>query len=353
MRINNENNRIAFTSLGAMPLKGVFMTSGLHGIADEISSITPKTGLKVYSLDKNKNIISSNFLAEGNPKITWAQDLFSFTKNKLLVDTDMSSETGELLDIASKLCEYFDLKYEPHSYHLQGGNYILNETNNSMDLFVGKYDTRDPLFYKTVKRFDANNLYEIPQAASHIDAFMFIDGKRVFVCDDEMMLDKLAKTIFKLNHNGYKKLSNDLLTMYQAFKYYSESSPYAPTSEVIKAIEKTGYEPVRIPGRLYSFTTLGNQVQHVYRSNFANAILHKNSYGDTVLLTNESANDFVLGLDEAKENEINFSFKKLFLDSISPYIKRENVHFIKGKDNEIIKRLSCFGGLNCSTSGIV
>lgn len=364
MRINFDNNKVNYTGVGTGPLKGIFMTSGLDGIAAQISSLTPKTGLNVYSIGANGGIVSTTkeFQTRERPALTWAQDVFSIVGNKLFIDTKITPETGRIGQIASKLVDYFGLKYEYYPSHLQGGNYILNKTKGSRDLLVGEYDK----FYLSekdfAKRFDVDNVYMIPQVAAHLDAFMFVDGKRAFVCDDNMMLSEIEKGI----KNAEKELESSNYTDFQISSIYiclskifynfwkvSKSSPYAPTQEAVKALEKAGYETIRIPGRLYDFKVVRDQIQHVYGTNFANAIVHKNSSGDTVLLTNESSNDFVLGLDDVMAKKINFSFKQIFLNAISPYIKRENVHFITGNNNAVFDLLGHLGGIHCCSTEII
>ena len=148
-------------------------------------------------------------------------------------------------------------------------------------------------------------------------------------------------------------LRDELFKILLAFHRVSEGSPYAKTRDAIVALEKAGYEPVRIPGRVYQFIQTNGQTQHQYGTNFANAILHKNRAGDTVLITNESTNDIHFGLDREFEQKIGFSFKKMFEDSVAPYIKKENIHYIKGEDYAVPRLLSNLGGIHCVSTEII
>jgi len=362
MKINFNNNNATFTGMGARPLRGLFMTSNLDGIATEIKNLTPQTGLKVYSLDNNINVVTEGFRENINKILTWSQDLFSFTKNKLFIDTEYTPAQTEAKKIGIKLAEFFGIKYEPQTHHLQGGNYILNETGKTRDIFVGRYDTQELSASAIARSFDADNVFEIPQAAAHIDAFMFVDDRKVYICDDNLMLNgikKGIKNIETLLYTDPKSRTKTLIELYvkllkisDDFECISKLSPYEKTEPTINAIEKAGYEAIRIPARLYRFIKSRHHLQHIYGTNFANAILHKNPNGETVLLTNESSNDVALGIDKKMESMINFSFKKIFLDALSPHIKKENIHFIKGNNNSVGKLLSNLGGIHCSSAEI-
>lgn len=152
---------------------------------------------------------------------------------------------------------------------------------------------------------------------------------------------------FKLAETG-----NNLEKIFCTFLSIVKHSPYRQTDEAVKALDKAGYETVRIPARLYTFIRDNGQIQHQYGTNFANAILHKNQVGDTVLITNDSVNDFYFGIDREFENKIGFSFKKMFVDSVEPYIKKENIHFVQGEKYGVWNLLSNFGGVHCVSSEI-
>ncbi|MBQ8668787.1 hypothetical protein IJ472_03325, partial [bacterium] len=62
---NQSYDNCSFKGMNARPLKGIFMTSDIGGIASEISSLRPKIGLDVFTLGKNGDIVSENFAPEG------------------------------------------------------------------------------------------------------------------------------------------------------------------------------------------------------------------------------------------------------------------------------------------------
>ena len=369
MQTYSVNNNLKFTGSSARALKGVFMTANWGGIADNLRQIEPKTGLKVFSPDEIGNISSRTSLPESKalPYIMWAQDLFNIGEKNLHFESYFNPAPKEINKIADKLQSFFGIKKEFFKYHLQGGNHITTEYNGKREVLIGDYDLKYLTKAEIAKRFEADNVVEIPQVAAHLDAFMFVDDKkRAFVCDDELMLQGIAKGINNLRQyiekNFYNmpesekfkifKLDETLRKMLYTFHSIVKHSPYPVADNAIRALDNAGYETVRIPARIYSFVQTKGQIQHQYGTDFANAILHKNQIGDTILITNESANDICFGIDKEIENKIGFSFKKMFTDSVSPYIKKENIHFIQGKNYGVLNLLSNLGGIHCISSEI-
>lgn len=368
---NQSYDNCSFKGMNARPLKGIFMTSDIGGIASEISSLRPKIGLDVFTLGKNGDIVSENFAPEGTIplQVMWAQDLFSFTEKNLFLETVHNPAVPLIKEIGAKLEAYFGKKYSPKDYHLQGGNFINVEAHGQKELLVGSYELKNGLSVNEIKdRFQVDSVHSIPQVAAHLDAFMFVDdAKRAFVCDDELTLKGIAEGIQKIEQyvkNNFIKISEsearrmfdlreNLFKLLVAFHHISERSPYAKTNEAIVALEKAGYNPIRIPGRIYQFLRTNGQIQHQYGTNFANAILHKNHMGDTVVITNASSNDMCFGLDREFEQKVGFSFKKMFEDSVAPYIKKENIHYIEGQDYAVPSLLNNLGGVHCVSSEII
>lgn len=368
---NTQSYNLAFKGMNARPLKGIFMTSDIGGIASEIRLLRSKTGLDVFTLGKNGDIVSENFAPEGTIpfQVMWAQDLFSFTEKNLFLETEHNPAVPLIKEIGSKLEAYFGKKYSPNSYHLQGGNFINVETKGQKEILVGNYELKNGLSVEEIKdRFQVDRVHSIPQVAAHLDAFMFVDdAKRAFVCDDELTLKGIVEGILKIEEyvkNNFLKiretearrmfdLRDNLFKLLVGFQRISGNSPYAKTDEAVAALEKAGYKPIRIPGRVYQFLRTNGQIQHQYGTNFANAILHKNSVGDTVVITNASTNDLYFGLDREFEQKVGFSFKKMFEDSVAPYIKKENIHYIEGQDYAVPSLLNNLGGIHCASSEII
>lgn len=368
MRIQKTDNRTNFQGSGARVLKGIFMTADWAGVASEIRALEPKTGLKVYTLNKSGNISATESLSEREAEqaTIWVQDLFNIREKTLQTERTSPPALDAVNRISEKLQEFFGLKQEANNFHIQGGNHITAQDNGVPELLVGEYELKNYSKSELAKHFDAESVVAVPQVAAHIDAFMFVDGKRAFVCDDNIMLHKIADGLNNIEHyirgNAYSltekeerhllKLYAQLKTIFKKFYHIAKKSPYKKADDAIRVLENAGYETVRIPGRLYEIVIERGFYQHEHSTNFANAILHKNKQGDTVLITNESSNDVLFGIDKDLENKINFSFKKIFIDSVSPYIKKENIHFIEGKNHGVWNLLSNLGGIHRASTEI-
>ena len=96
---------------------------------------------------------------------------------------------------------------------------------------------------------------------------------------------------------------------------------------------------------------IGVELENIYENNFINAIVTKNKKGELVYLTNASIFDKKLGITPEIEALTGFSTRKLFIDSVSQYIKPENIHFI---DERLTEQLFKFmGGIHCSAAEII
>ena len=96
---------------------------------------------------------------------------------------------------------------------------------------------------------------------------------------------------------------------------------------------------------------LGLEVQNMYANNFINAIVSKNSEGKLDYITNAPLLDKEMGITPEIEEKTGFSTKNMFLESISPYIDKENVHFISEKLTERLFKF--FGGVHCTAVEMV
>jgi hypothetical protein len=96
---------------------------------------------------------------------------------------------------------------------------------------------------------------------------------------------------------------------------------------------------------------IGVELENIYENNFINAIVTKNKNGELIYLTNASIFDKKLGITPAIEALTGFSTRKMFIDSVSPYIKPENIHFI---DERLTEQLFKFmGGIHCTAAEII
>ncbi|MBQ1612604.1 MAG: hypothetical protein II085_03925, partial [Alphaproteobacteria bacterium] len=96
--------------------------------------------------------------------------------------------------------------------------------------------------------------------------------------------------------------------------------------------------------------TIGVEWEKFYDNNFLNAITFKDKNGKIVYITNAPLLDRRLGITAEIEEKTGLSFRNLFLESISPYVDKENVHFISERLTEKLFRYE--GGVHCSAAEI-
>ncbi|MCQ2740149.1 MAG: hypothetical protein MJ237_08000 [bacterium] len=112
---------------------------------------------------------------------------------------------------------------------------------------------------------------------------------------------------------------------------------------------KTLTDLVRSVGKAYAI--LGNKkFVSNYRNNFINALAYENN-GEIQYITNNSMFDIDLGITPEVEELIGFSTKNAFIESVAPYIKKDNIHFINNNDTDTY--FSYDGGVHCIASEII
>ena len=184
---------------------------------------------------------------------------------------------------------------------------------------------------------------------------------------------------------------------------FAQYTPQERTSQIIETLSNSGFNPIPIPGthyyldgvknpnleqeRLENFgknmtelrelakghtsdiqnkveqyiklktlevaqnKDIGVQLENMYENNFINAIVTKNKDGELVYVTNASIFDKKLGITPEIEELTGFSTRRMFIDSVSPYIKPENIHFIDEKLTEQLFKY--MGGIHCTATEIL
>lgn len=182
-------------------------------------------------------------------------------------------------------------------------------------------------------------------------------------------------------------------------------APYKPlenTEKVVEVLQKAGYNPIRVPGSYYYLDGMKNKdrekqlwanfednkeaikeicqnesetvkkkidifleieklkaqtsknfavdLVNMYENNFVNAIVTKKD-GKLIYITNDSLLDKKLGITPEIEAKTGFSTKKMFIESLAPYIDKENIRFIDEKTTE--KLFKYMGGVHCTAAEIV
>lgn len=299
--------------------------------------------------------------------------------------------------------------------HIRGGNFFICNNNGREELLINKLKgnyTEDVL--KMAFNVERIHYIPSLDYHLDLFIRPLKDGK-VLVADDSLTMKGLKTGIDKINEylcknnvdNNDKKILHDILDkLDEKIKFFdvtlngSPRKPIETTEQVAKALTDAGYEPIKVPANYYilegvktadkvkehsinfeknsaelrrlaktpeelrkveeyieiqkklmsNSETFGVELNNLYSNNFVNAIVTEKD-GKIIYITNASLLDKQLGITPEIENRIDFSMKKLFVDSVKPYIDKENIHFINEDTTE--KLFEKFGGVHCIGAEIV
>jgi hypothetical protein len=195
----------------------------------------------------------------------------------------------------------------------------------------------------------------------HLDLFIRpLDKKRILVADDNLSLSLLEQGLKNLklyvkeshlqSNDKIIFLVNSLQDQINKFKNNILQNDLPKADKIVSIIEYSGFEPIRVPGRIYDTTILnGRQTFLTHDCNYMNAISLINKDGDLVYITNKSSFDKNIGLNSDIAEKIGFSFEKEFIKSLSPYVNPNKIYFVDGKNNFISEKLlkDSQGGIHC------
>lgn len=219
------------------------------------------------------------------------------------------------------------------------------------------------------------------------------------------------KYIVEHNINGeeketYKKIIEQIDLHLQKFEITEEFDQYTPrktTEKLVTTLQEYGFNPIRVPGSYYylrpmqleqnvnealtnfennmadiqnfgnkispkaaaiakdyittqrillqySKDRIGRTVEKFYNNNFLNAIAFTNNKGKIEYVTNSALLDKDLGITPEIEAKTGLSTKNIFIESVSDYIDKENIHFINEKLTE--RLFEYMGGIHCTAAEI-
>ncbi len=335
------NNGPAFKGYDARKLKSIAMTTNRGGIAQEMKTICNSYGVKVL-LAAPDGLLSDKFekIHEGRPyTLPWAQDIANVTPDKKVYYPWLNDGLGWLLHTYEKLSGILTQK------HISGGNFFLIKNGESNDIIVGTNEIikkrRTSKFFEDM--FNTKNIFCIYQPDYHIDlGIRPLNNKNIIVGDDDLMIEKIQQVLKNIKtEKQFRNLYKNLKLVLDDFIISKKLNPYTPTEFVIKQIKEMGFNPIRVPGRLYSVERkYENKIGLRYDLNFVNAVAFETQNKDIVYITNKSVADDILDITPEVEKQINFSFKKIFKDSIKPYVKEENLYFVSEKTDVMDDYLS-------------
>lgn len=405
----------SFKGYDARPLKGFIMNSNNGGIASEMLNIGKKEGFKIFSVSPQtygEKLLSSQKNVIG----IWAQDFWTILQDNILFKF-LNESTDQILTNlnlkknpiqeklrTSKECiasikrvvskeieidDYFDSHYDnPYceelmrktkelkllhknmidtlaTKHIPGGNMFIIKNNNSNEILVGKNETFEFEPDEIMDLYSTDKITIIPQMDYHLDLFIRpLDNKRVLLTDDKMTLKVFETAIKKLEQyfqaqNGpldYALVENykDIVEFYQDFKLNIEKNKNPKAESVEKVLQESGFEVIRVPGRIYEVEDAYNYTKSLLRHkcNYINANVLINDNDELVYITNKS------NLDEDLLSSVyhitGISFENEFIKSISPYVKKDHIYFIKGKDYYVQEEMlwQTMGGIHCACTEI-
>ena len=223
-------------------------------------------------------------------------------------------------------------------------------------------------------------------------------------------IDKIKKYIEKNNITGkekeeLEKVINNIDLMIQKLDItlqFDKYKPHETVNKVEEILKDSGYNPIRIPSnyhyldavktkekereQLNNFQnninalknmskndsarvravvdkfieletfkkdhdkTLGVEMESFYENNFINAIAYKKNDGKIGYITNASLLDKTLDITPEIEQKTGFSTKNMFIESVAPYIDKENIYFVDEKLTQ--KLFKNMGGIHCAASEI-
>ncbi len=361
-------NMVNFKGYDARPLQALMITdTGVGcGIVRELSEIGNKSDFDVFVLSPEKvtKVSPQEKYDAVKASPPWAQDHFLFTPDgKILLDASK-------IKFHKPIFDFFGEYILPLCNYLKGGNLFFVKSGNNTEMLVGndekKYfaqaESRGINYDYMKEMFGVNKVIFVPQMDFHLDLFIRpLDKKRVLVADDKLMLKVLDKGIEKFKTAQEKETDETLKRIYTAYaerlkeqkdnfekNMIFNSGKYTDTIE--KVLKSNGYEAIRVPGRMYYKTDEGIN----YSANFMNGIVCINKKGELVYITNKSsADNFYLGISDKIAEKVGFSIEKEFKESLKPYIKPDNIYFVKGLCGEIATGLELsHGGIHCLVTEI-
>ena len=247
--------------------------------------------------------------------------------------------------------------------HIKGGNYFITKNKQGEDeLLIGQNELKKFSIEELQQIFKIKNIHPIPQADFHIDLFLRpLKDKKVLIADDNTMLETLAKGFESIKNAAFKVTEDErekfripfakTATYFNQFKKILSINPYANMKDVETSLLKAGYEPIKVPSRLFEIfgDQDGNKNSYLLKQlqNYMNANVLINNKNEVVYITNKSHLDESLGLTDEIKEKTGFSLEQAFLDKIKPYV--DKVYFVSGENNAIEKKLFAeqYGGIHC------
>lgn len=348
-----------FKGYDARPVRGFLMSYNLAGIADEMKVIGKKEGFRVFIADEfrfSSRPIKNSPMVSHMEKEFWAQDICAFYKNKF--------KSNLIGSIYRNISKYFNLLWDNSENHIAGGNSFLIKDGEEELLLVGKNELSTYSLANIEKMFNTKNILALPQMDYHLDLFIRpLANKNILLADDNMTLEVLREGKKKVQeklkeepeNEVYINIAENIEKQIRTFITSKNINMNPQANQIANLLTFHGFNVIRVPGRIYRSNCFRNDKEVLVHScNYINANVCINPKGDLVYITNKSNIDENLGLTKKASKELDFSFEKAFIKSLSPYIKPEHIYFVKGEYNFVADKMlsSYLGGIHCACAEI-
>ena len=354
--------------------------------AQDCWGIVKNSLLSLDNLDKTQ-ILKKTFKLQSNKLQEFAQEMLNINKLQEYVDIlynlPVVEKNGKkyVQIVTENGIEHIDknifnmefnrnvkiLEKARNQTHVKGGNYFLTKNQNGEDeLLIGENELKKFSREELQQMFKVKNIFPIPLADFHIDLFIRpLKDKKVLIADDNMMLDILAEGAEKIK-NAAMQAPKDQREQFrtplaqtnlylQQFKEIINQNPYAKMQDVEKALIDAGYEPIKVPARVFEIYGNKGTPNSFYLKqlhNYMNANVLINDKNEVIYITNKSNLDETLGLTKEIKDNIGFSLENEFIKHIKPHV--DKIYFVSGENNAIPKTLLPIqnGGIHCMCAEI-
>lgn len=338
MRISNQNNYLypkqkakqtAFKGYFACPIKELYIQPyRKEAMLPLIRELNEKCANYFKTMvQTKKGIIEANdFKLRGEDYFNnsfrnkWSQDNKLFLENDKLLTLNKHPHSN----IAEYLTTQLNLELKETRQYIIGGNCFLGKKSNGDNFALigeaalkhSKYSDKDKIVQAL--NIKPENLHVIEQPDFHLDMAIRPLNYPYILVNDFGLTEELLK--YKFQKSALDKLIGEK-------SRDNRSRGYASANETIQSLKEAGFVPIRVPG------IFGKD-----RANFMNAIVHQDTDGQLIYITNKSP---------FKKINFELAFKN-YIKRAAPQIKE--VLFIDGNGlvNESLSKYS--GGIHCMSS---
>lgn len=403
----NYNNQQNFKGYDARPLKGLFVTD--KACAEQLRKITHNIGIDIFTPEiASKSIRKEYTQLMSNNNLLWAQDYFTFMKDNVIFDGTRDFAKRVLrasADGIKKRLGFVPLKSDPH---IRGGNLFICNVNGERKIIISndKILPQESFYYPIPKLDYHIDLFIRPLDNGRVlvaDNKSTTDSLHKLAQNYEKYIkeNNLNNTEIQTYKNIIRKIENALSCM-ETTEKYDKRNPTETIEKLTNTLKNYGFKPIKVPACYYylkgvknpeqakqlmnnfernmkhleentknspiaeAFTrqfialerwktsqdkTIGVQLENFYLNNFINAIVLKDKNNKIHYITNAPLLDRnELGITPEIEAKTGLSTKNMFIESISPYVNKENIHFIDETTTE--KLFKYMGGIHCSAAEI-